>query len=65
MNASEVAAALDAAHEQEHTKHYMVECPNCRRANKISVKQMRRAAPRDWKPSSDGAEPKEKAEGKG
>ena len=56
MNASEVAAALDSMHEQEHTKHYMAECPKCRRVNKVPIKQLRRYAPRDWKPGTGKAE---------
>ena len=55
MNASEVGAALDEMHIQEHTKHYMAECPNCRRVNKVPIKQLRRRAPRDWSPPTDGA----------
>lgn len=55
LNAHEVAAALEAAQAEHHTKHHMIECPNCRRANKVSIKQLRRYAPPDWKPPSSKA----------
>jgi cytochrome c1 len=51
MNASEVGAVLDQMHAEQHAKYYMAECPNCRRANKVSLKQLRRYAPRDWSPT--------------
>lgn len=50
MNPSEVAAALEVAYEEEHSKHYMAECPKCRRVNKVPLKRLRRYAPRDWEP---------------
>ena len=51
MNAAEVAAALDSMQVEQHTKYYMAECPKCRRANKVPVKQLRRNVPPDWKPT--------------
>jgi phage FluMu protein Com len=44
MNADAVKAALDDL--DEDAMHYPAECPKCRRINKIAVKQMRRALPR-------------------
>lgn len=38
--------ALDEAHS-EGLSHYNAYCPHCRRANRISVEELRRAAP-DW-----------------
>lgn len=55
MNHDEVAAALDSMYEQGLTKHYMAECPKCRRVNKVPMKQLRRNAPRDWKPPQKAA----------
>lgn len=62
MNASEVAAVLDQMHAEQHAKYYMAECPNCRRANKVSLKQLRRYAPRDWSPSEAAKQPAGAAE---
>jgi cytochrome c1 len=57
MNAAEVGAVLDQMHAEQHAKYYMAECPNCRRANKVSLKQLRRYAPRDWSPPSAEEQP--------
>ncbi|GAB4478342.1 MAG: hypothetical protein Kow00124_22610 [Anaerolineae bacterium] len=43
LNSDAIAAAL-ASVEPGQT-HYTVECPRCRRINKISVKQLKRALP--------------------
>ena len=52
MNASEIGAALDQMQAEKQTKYYMAECPNCRRTNKVALKQLRRYAPRDESPAS-------------
>ncbi len=41
LSGEEAAAAFEAA-QREHRKTYTVHCPNCRRANKISLQQLRR-----------------------
>ncbi|HSO28051.1 MAG TPA: hypothetical protein VLS48_08275 [Anaerolineales bacterium] len=45
-----VHAALDAIEEQD-LAHFNVQCPHCRRANRISQPELQRAAP-DWQSSS-------------
>lgn len=42
-----VTSALDQISE-ENLHHYTINCPHCRRANRISPKELRRAAPK-WK----------------
>jgi len=44
----EVNAALDQI-QTENLKHYNAHCPKCGRANKVSKKQLRQAAP-NWQP---------------
>jgi hypothetical protein len=44
----EVEAALTLLY-QEDLKHYNANCPRCGKANKVSKKQLRRAAPK-WEP---------------
>lgn len=47
-------AAVHAALEQvtaEGLNHYNAYCPHCKRANRISVEELRRAAP-NWEPQS-------------
>lgn len=48
----EVIAALEqiTAH---NLGHYDANCPHCRRVNRVSQKELKRAAP-DWKPQSQG-----------
>jgi len=41
----EIAFALEALEESEGS-HYDVRCPGCRHTNRISVDQLRKAAPR-------------------
>lgn len=43
-----VRTALDTA-QAEGLNHYNAYCPHCRRANRVSVEELRRAAP-DWEP---------------
>lgn len=43
-----VHAALNVTHA-EGLSHYNAYCPHCRRANRVSVEELQRAAP-DWKP---------------
>lgn len=52
----EVEAALTEVYQEGH-KHYNAGCPRCGRANKVSKKQLHRAAPK-WE------KPKEKKEQK-
>jgi phage FluMu protein Com len=58
MSTDAIEAAL--ANLDEGATHYPVECPKCRRVNKIAVKQMRRVArraspPADMPPADDHA----------
>ncbi len=47
-----IYAALDKV-AAENLTHYDVPCPHCRRVNRVSPKELRRAAP-NWKePTSD------------
>ena len=52
-----VYAALDTIHNDD-LNHFNTQCPHCRRANRLSPKQLKRAAP-DWQP---GGSPAEQAE---
>ena len=52
-----VHAALDAIYTDDLI-HYNVQCPHCRRANRLSPKELKRAAP-DWQPGQSSAEPAE------
>jgi phage FluMu protein Com len=45
-----VYAALDLT-AAENLSHYDASCPHCRRVNRVSVKELQRAAP-DWKVKS-------------
>jgi hypothetical protein len=56
-------AAIQAAMEtlEPGAKHYISECPRCRRVNKISVKQMRRMLSR----AATAEEPEEETEEEG
>lgn len=47
-----VHGALDYT-VSEGLSHYNAQCPHCRRANRISVEELRRAAP-DWQPHQPG-----------
>jgi hypothetical protein len=49
-----IHAALAEITAKNH-KHYNAICPNCRRANKVSKMQLKRAAP-GWKPVLDNEE---------
>lgn len=42
----DVVAQAVAEADEKKQKHYVVECMKCRKAIKVSVKQMRRFAPR-------------------
>ncbi len=52
-----IHAALDTA-TAERLNHYNAYCPHCKRANRVSIEELRRSAP-DWKPSQTEAEPEE------
>jgi hypothetical protein len=45
ITGEEAAAAFDEA-ARERKKTYVIHCPNCRRANKVSVQQLRRGMAR-------------------
>lgn len=51
IKSDEVNAALDQI-QTENLKHYNAHCPRCGRANKVSKKQLRQAAP-NWKPTKN------------
>lgn len=51
INRDTVRAALDMLHA-EGLNHYNAPCPRCRRVNRVSIDQLKRAAP-DWSPPSD------------
>lgn len=56
-----IRAALDYT-VPEGLNHYNAQCPHCRRANRISVEELRHAAP-DWEPHrSEEAEKTEQEE---
>lgn len=48
----EVEAALTMLYAEGH-KHYNANCPRCGKANKISKKQLHRAAPKWERPAPD------------
>ncbi|GAI84830.1 unnamed protein product [marine sediment metagenome] len=50
INKETVYAALDEI-RSEDLSHYNAFCPHCRRANRISPKELKRAAP-NWKPEA-------------
>jgi hypothetical protein len=58
LRREEVHAALNEMVSEDLSYHNAV-CPRCGKANKVSMKQLKRWAPR-WEPSSAG-EPKEAA----
>jgi len=45
LTGEEAAAALEEA-ERAHHKTYEIHCPRCRRANKVSLQQLRRGMAR-------------------
>jgi hypothetical protein len=46
LSKEEVTAALDSM-AAEDLSHYNAQCPHCRRVNRVSLKELQRAAP-DW-----------------
>ncbi len=44
LNDDFLRTAVEEA-DANHATHYNVTCPKCRRVNKVSVKQMKRALP--------------------
>ncbi|MBK5107092.1 MAG: hypothetical protein JJE12_03135 [Anaerolineales bacterium] len=54
INRESVLAALDEIHKED-LAHYNAFCPHCRRANRISPKELKRSAP-DWKPDDSTAD---------
>lgn len=55
-----VHTALDQI-AAENLNHYSVNCPHCRRANRISPKELRRAAP-GWQPEGSSEPSAEESE---
>ena len=55
-----VLAALDTIHAED-LNHYNAQCPHCRRSNRLSPKELRRAAP-DWQPGQSTDEPAAESE---
>lgn len=51
VKSEEVEAALNQVHTED-LKHYNALCPRCGRANKVSKKQLKRAAP-NWQPPAE------------
>ncbi len=49
LNRADIEAAVAEA-EAKGESHHGVTCPQCRRLNKVAVKQLRRKLPRGWKP---------------
>jgi phage FluMu protein Com len=47
LNKEVIHAALDQM-EADNLNHYDAPCPHCRRVNRVSRKELQRAAP-DWK----------------
>ena len=62
MRREEIDAALDQM-VAENLSHYNAVCPRCGKANKLSMKQLKRWAPR-WEPAAT-SEPKGAAKEKG
>ncbi len=56
LNREAVHAALDEVHAQD-LSHYNVQCPHCRRMNRLSRQELQRAAP-DWSPQGGEREAK-------
>ena len=48
----EITFALEALEESEGN-HYVIRCPGCRHANRISIEQLRKVAPRSEESSED------------
>jgi phage FluMu protein Com len=51
LSQATIYAALDEIHDNDLT-HYDVRCPRCRKVNRVSADQLRRAAP-NWKRERD------------
>ncbi len=47
LNKATIHAALDQAYSAK-LSHYDAPCPHCRRVNRVSTRELQRAAP-DWK----------------
>lgn len=54
LNHEAVQAALDSLEPGE--TYYAAECPQCRRVNKVTIKQLKRALPRQEREKKDEAE---------
>ena len=51
LGKEEIHAALDAV-AADGLSHYNAQCPHCRRANRVSRRELERAAP-DWNPEGE------------
>jgi hypothetical protein len=57
INKEMVNAALDEIHNED-LSHYNAYCPHCRRVNRLSPQELKRAAP-DWEPGASNTDPAE------
>jgi phage FluMu protein Com len=55
INKEEIAFALEAL-EESGGNHYDARCPRCRHTNRVSLEQLRQAAPRTVEPSEEAPE---------
>jgi phage FluMu protein Com len=60
INQEELTFALKSL-EESGGKHYDTRCPRCRHTNKLSLEQLRRAAPRPAAEETPGSTPTEEA----
>jgi uncharacterized protein with PIN domain len=58
LNRAELEAAVAEA-DAKGENHHVIICPKCRRANKVSVRQMRGKLPRRPQPAPEPTEPAE------
>jgi hypothetical protein len=54
LSGEEAAGAFEET-QREGKKTYVVHCPNCRRANKVSLQQLRRGMARPAAPQEEAA----------
>ncbi len=54
LNPEAVQAALDTL--KPGSEHYTIECPRCRRANKVTIQQLKHALPRATPSAPDSSE---------
>ena len=59
LNKDMIHNALDQLHS-ENQNYYNAPCPHCRRTNRVSLQELKRAAP-GWMPSEDQKDPDSEA----